>query len=161
MPISDPTNVTFTAGINEVDISWSAVTGATSYRVYRRNNAVGGTYFLMYDDTSTSFEDIVPSYTFTGTTPSAASYDYSVRAFDSATNDESFGYDDTVTMYGITSSTISSMDIAHPQVKKGGTTYTRSVSTTIGSATPVANDFATNLFETRNRQNEVYSITIG
>ncbi len=161
MPISDPSTVTFSAGINEVDISWSSVSGATSYRVYRRNNEVGGAYFLIYDDTSTSFTDNVPSYIFTGTTPSGASYDYSVRAFDSATNDESYGYDDTVTMYGITSTTISSMDIAHPQVEKNGTTYTRSVSTSIGSATPVANDFATILFETRNRQNEIYTNSIG
>ncbi len=116
---------------------------------------------MIYDDSATSFTDNVPGYSFTGTTPSGAAYDYSVRAFDSATNDESYGYDDTVTMYGITSTTISSMDIAHPQVEKNGTTYTRSVSTSIGSATPVANDFATLLFETRNRQHATYTPPIG
>jgi fibronectin type 3 domain-containing protein len=67
-----PTNVVATAGDRSVALGWSAVTGATGYRVYRRTSS-GSSYTLIASPTATT-------YTNTGLT-NGTTYQYVVRAF--------------------------------------------------------------------------------
>jgi hypothetical protein len=55
-PPSAPTGVSVTGGANQTTVSWSAVSGATSYRVYRATTS-GGPYTLVGSPTGTSFND--------------------------------------------------------------------------------------------------------
>lgn len=72
-PPSAPTGVSATAaGANQINLSWSAVSGATQYRVYR-SAASGGPYALAGTVSGTSFSDT----TLSCGTP----YYYVVRAF--------------------------------------------------------------------------------
>lgn len=54
-PPAAPTGVTATAaGVNQINLSWSAVSGATQYRIYR-STTPGGPYTLAGTATGTSF----------------------------------------------------------------------------------------------------------
>ncbi|HEX2641791.1 MAG TPA: exo-alpha-sialidase [Thermoanaerobaculia bacterium] len=55
-PPAAPTGLTVTGGANQTSLSWGAVSGATSYRVYRATTS-GGPYTLVGSPTGTSFTD--------------------------------------------------------------------------------------------------------
>ncbi|MDD6357758.1 MAG: fibronectin type III domain-containing protein, partial [Bacteroidales bacterium] len=72
-----PTGVTATvAGTTSIDVSWTAVGGATSYKVYRNTHADDGNYTLVATQAGTSLTD-------TGLT-SSTTYYYYVVATDGA-----------------------------------------------------------------------------
>jgi hypothetical protein len=74
-PPSAPTGLTATAiSTSQINLSWSAVSGATQYRIYRATTS-GGPYSLVGTSATTSFSD-------TGLTCNTA-YFYVVRAFSS------------------------------------------------------------------------------
>lgn len=73
---SAPTGVQATAGNASATLSWAAVTGATSYRVYRSSSS-GGSYTQVANPTGTSYVD-------TGLTNGTAYY-YVVRALNGTT----------------------------------------------------------------------------
>jgi len=74
MPLSAPTGLTATASSSSITISWSSVSGATGYYIYRSTSS-SGTY-SKYDNTSyASYTDTWPS---SGTT-----YYYKVSAYNS------------------------------------------------------------------------------
>src|SRR5207244_718368 len=74
-PPAAPTGVTATAGNAQVALSWTAVTGATSYKV-QRAAVTGGPYTSVGTPTTTTFTD-------TGLT-NATTYYYVVAAVNSA-----------------------------------------------------------------------------
>ena len=55
-PPAAPTNLTATAGIGQVGLSWSASSGATSYKV-KRSTTSGGPYTTIASPTTTSYTD--------------------------------------------------------------------------------------------------------
>jgi glucuronoarabinoxylan endo-1,4-beta-xylanase len=56
VPPLSPTNLSATPGKNEIDLSWGAVTGASSYNV-KRATVSGGLYTVLTNVTSASFSD--------------------------------------------------------------------------------------------------------
>src|SRR6185436_4627350 len=75
-PLAAPTSVMATPGDNQIDLSWNAVAGATSYRIYR-STTPGGPYSLLGISATTSFSHI-------GLVCGVTNY-YVVRAATSAT----------------------------------------------------------------------------
>jgi len=63
--------LTATPGLNQVDLSWSAVPGAASYRVYRSAQGCGGAFVAIADTPGTTYSD---------TNVSATTYAYKVEA---------------------------------------------------------------------------------
>jgi hypothetical protein len=74
-----PAGLSATAGDTNVAITWSAVDGATGYRVYRRTGA--GAYTELYDGTATSYSDTA--------VVNGTGYTYVVTAYD---NDQESEY---------------------------------------------------------------------
>ncbi len=73
---ASPTNVTATPnGANRVDITWTAVSGITHYRIYRANGTCPGTGPVAIGDSSTT------SYSDT-TVSGGSTYSYTVTAID-------------------------------------------------------------------------------
>ena len=83
--VSSPTNVKATAGDKQVKLTWTAVSGATKYRIQRLNNSTWGTIATV----STN------SYTNTGLTNGTT---YSYRVLASADGSTWSGASDTVTV---------------------------------------------------------------
>jgi fibronectin type 3 domain-containing protein len=54
-----PTDVTATKSGYQVTVSWTAVSGAQKYQIYRSTSATG-TYVYVGESTSTSYEDSPP-----------------------------------------------------------------------------------------------------
>jgi fibronectin type 3 domain-containing protein len=71
-PVDPPSEVVATAGVNTIDLSWSGVTGASSYKIYR--GTTPGTYNLLASNiVATSYSD---SSAIIGT-----AYYYAVQSF--------------------------------------------------------------------------------
>jgi fibronectin type 3 domain-containing protein len=85
---STPTNVTASAANTQVTVSWTAVTGAKSYNVYRSTNQTG-TYTKVGAPTTTSYVDTV---TVTGT------YYYKVSAVSEGGLESAYSASTTVTI---------------------------------------------------------------
>jgi len=58
-PLDAPTNVAADGGDSQIDLSWDAVAGATSYNVLR-SSAAGGPYTLVAQPNGTSYSDATP-----------------------------------------------------------------------------------------------------
>lgn len=75
-PPAPPTNLSATAGIGTVSLSWTASPGATSYNVYRSTTPGGeGTTPIVTGITTTTYKDTVPN---------GSTYYYKVSATNSA-----------------------------------------------------------------------------
>jgi hypothetical protein len=96
-PIGAPANVVATGiSTSEVDISWSAVTGAVNYEVSRSSN--GSTFSPIGTTTNTTYPD---------TTPAAlGAYIYKVRSIDAAANMSGYSAGDLATAVSFTDGTL-------------------------------------------------------
>lgn len=52
-------SISATGGTNQVDVSWAAVSGASTYRIYRATNGCGGNFVSVGTTAATSFADPV------------------------------------------------------------------------------------------------------
>jgi glycosidase len=80
-PSSPPTGLTATPGDHQVDLSWTAVDGSSSYQVYR-SRLSGGGYSLIGSSSGTTYNDT--------TAENAQLYYYVVTALDAAGNESAW-----------------------------------------------------------------------
>ena len=97
-------SISATGGINQVDVSWAAVPGAASYRVYRGMNGCGGNFVSVGTTAGTAYTDPIA-------TP--GSYAYKVEAVDPdgfCVSAESNCSNATPTVYHATPTTVTYTD---------------------------------------------------
>lgn len=131
-PVNAPTGVAATAGNGQISVSWTAVAGASSYKVYR--GTTSGTYSLLESNvTGTSYID--------STTIDGTIYYYVVKSFngsDSVDSSEVSGK--TIASWLLTSATVqssTSIEIIFPATE-GGDLYDIRWGTTSGTYTGLA-----------------------
>jgi fibronectin type 3 domain-containing protein len=111
---SAPTNVTASAADNKVTVSWTAVTGAGSYNVYRSDSQTG-TYTKLGTSTTASYVDTVAA---TGT------YYYKVSAVSAGGVESDYSTSTTVTVAGPSTPTNVTAITADTQVTVSWTAVT-------------------------------------
>ncbi|MEO8286285.1 MAG: alpha-amylase family glycosyl hydrolase [Chloroflexota bacterium] len=89
-PTSQPTGLTATAGNSQVTLQWTAVAGASSYRVYR-SPLSGGGYVYLGSTASTNYTD--------NAVTNAQVYHYVVTALDNVGNESAWSNDASATPF--------------------------------------------------------------
>lgn len=115
---ADPSPTTTTITWGQVKIDWTAVSGVTGYRVYRRRYTAGGVYLLIYEGTALTYTNIISAYDIdTLGTITGEIWEYKIYSYDSG--GESSGLYIFVNMTAQSASDITNSGINHTPYNDG------------------------------------------
>ena len=130
---ANPSTFSVTESLSSVDCAWSAVTGATGYKLSRRPKLASATnYVLLHQGTGTSYTDPVANYDPDG---DLAEYYYEIVAVD-GTGDSS-GIEELASMPALTSGSVNGVGILASAYNTGAgpTSIARSYVNATGTVT--------------------------
>jgi len=142
--------------LSGVSFIWTAVSGVTGYRMYRkRTSVVGATYVLVYEGTDLAWSDTVSNFDIdTVGTVGGEEYKHLLVSYDGT--GESTGLEFTSTMPAQTASDITNVGILDPTYNDGSDQTATFTVTNSGSVTPTVNDQSKLMHEGRNRSIDAY-----